>query len=172
MGWIHTLICLMFDLQIEWQNIQKFFFLFYFCYNLYKYIILVSWILVALKKQFSTFLELEQTTLSQELSKTIRRYRYLHSEVAVKIILWLGSPQHEELYKRVITLGRLRTPALKARKASVCYCTDRKRCVLAKCFALISHALPGLRIPISQRWRLKFSNWKAGKTGFTGAELE
>jgi hypothetical protein len=79
----------------------------------------------------------------------------------VKIILWLGPPQHEELYKRVTALGRLRVTALKARKASVCYCADSS-VFLAKCFALISHALPGPSIPISQVWRLKLeTDWKA-----------
>ena len=30
----------------------------------------------------------------------------------MKIILWLGSPQHEELYLKVAALGRLKTTAL------------------------------------------------------------
>jgi hypothetical protein len=30
----------------------------------------------------------------------------------MKVILWLGSPQHEELYQRVSVLGRLRATAL------------------------------------------------------------
>ena len=48
-----------------------------------------------------------QTTLSQGSPKTNGKHRYplqfvtiakLQFELAIKIISWLGSPQHEELY--------------------------------------------------------------------------
>ena len=38
----------------------------------------------------------------------IKQQNYSY-EVAMKIMLWLGSPQHEEMHYRVAALGRLRT---------------------------------------------------------------
>ena len=46
--------------------------------------------------------------------KTIGNIRYskIIYEAAMKTILWLGSPQHGDLYQRVAALERLRTTAL------------------------------------------------------------
>lgn len=56
--------------------------------------------------------------------RTVHNSSKISHEVAVKVTLWLGSAQHEELYLRVSALWRLRTTMLKAKRHPSTTVTD------------------------------------------------